>query len=163
MIVFDKRVRDLSNVLSQEELKEVLTKVLDEVIARLGMLFVGTQERGAKLEDLLKGRGEFPEEWREVVCSLMYGSISSLAFVLAWGILFKRWEGDVLKDIASVLYLLNMVLIEWEMGEDILDVVRWLRNVLSDAVVVDMSKVEMDDQEIEDVMKKEPVRIIVSE
>jgi hypothetical protein len=93
----------------------------------------------------------------------MYGSVSSLAMMLARGILFKEWDKDVLKEMAGVLYLLSMVLIEWEMGEDVLDVVRWLKNILSGAVVVDELKVEISGQEIEDLMKKEVGKVVASE
>jgi hypothetical protein len=165
MLVLDKRVEELSEVFSQEELKGVLNKVLDEVMERLGLLFVEAGE-WEKLEDLLNGNSdskEFLRIWRDAACGLMYGSVSSLAMMLARGILFKEWDKDVLKEMAGVLYLLSMVLIEWEMGEDVLDVVRWLKNTLSGAVVVDESKVEISGQEIEDLMKKEVGKVVASE
>jgi len=163
MVVFDNRVGDLSKVMSKEELKEVLAKVFDEVMSRLGMLFVDAGE-GVELESLLEGYGKkIPERLREAACELMYGSISSLAIMLTRGILFDEWGEDMLKRMAGVLFLLNMILIEWEMGDDIFDVVRWLRNVLSEAVKVDVSEVGMSSQEIEDLMKKEVGRVVVSE
>jgi hypothetical protein len=84
----------------------------------------------------------------------MYGSVSSLAMMLARGILFKEWGEDVLREMAGVLYLLGVVLVEWETGEDILDVIRWLRNMLSEVVEVDMSEAEISAQEIEELMRK---------
>jgi len=143
MVVLDKRLEELRDVFSQEELREILAKVLDEVMERLGLLFVEAGE-GEELEVLLNGDSkEFSKRWMDAACGLMYGSMSSLAIMLARGILFKEWGEDVLKEMAGVLYLLSMVLIEWEMGEDVLDVVRWLKNILSGAVVVDESKVEI--------------------
>jgi hypothetical protein len=143
MIVFDKKVGELSKVMAPEELREVLNKVLDKVMERLGLLFVEAREE-EDLENLLNGDSkEFSKEWRDAACGLMYGSISSLAIMLARGILFKEWGEDVLKEMAGVLYLLSMVLIEWEMGEDVLDVVKYLRTVWSDVVVVDESKLGM--------------------
>lgn len=163
MLVLDKRLEELRQVFSQEELREILAKVLDEVMEKLGLLFVEAGE-GEELEDLLNGDSkEFSKGWRDAACGLMYGSMSSLAIMLARGILFKEWEEDVLKEMAGVLYVLNMVLIEWQVGgEDIFEVVRWLRNVLSGGVVVDVSEMGMGVQEMEELVKKEAGRVVVN-
>jgi len=154
MIVLDKRLEELREVFSQEELRAVLNKVLDEVIERLGLLFVEAEEE-KELDALLNGDSkEFSKRWRGAACELMYGSVSSLAMMLARGILFKEWGEDVLREMAGVLYLLGVVLVEWETGEDILDVIRWLRNMLSEVVEVDMSEAEISAQEIEGLMRK---------
>ncbi len=140
MLVLDKELEELREVFSQEELKEVLVKVLDEVMERLGLLFV-EGGGGEELEDLLNSDSkEFSKRWSDAACGLMYGTVSSLAMMLARGILFKEWEEDVLKEMAGVLYLLDTVLMEWQMGEDIFEVVRRLRGVLSEAMGVDMSE-----------------------
>jgi hypothetical protein len=161
MLVLDKRVEELRQVFSQEEIREILVKVLDEVMERLGLLFVEAGE-GEEFEELVNGDSkEFSKGLRDAACGLMYGSVSSLAMMLARGVLFKEWDEAVLKEMAGVLYVLNMVLIEWQVGgEDILDVVRWLRNVLG-GVVVDLSEAGMSVQEMEELVKKEAGRVVV--
>jgi hypothetical protein len=131
MEILSKAVEELRLVFSQEELKELVDEVLEELKSRLGLLFIdlGLEE---KFDEFLEGKfKKLPGNWVELVIELVLSSIGSLALELERGILFYDADEWLMKRIAGLLHLLCSIWLEIDSGNtDIVEVMKWLSGVV---------------------------------
>jgi hypothetical protein len=130
MEMLSKAVEELRLVFSQEELKELVNEVVEELTQRLELLFIdlGLEE---KFDEFLKGEfNELPDNWQELIIELVLASIGSLTVELERGMLFWDMDEGLMKRIAGVLHLLCSIWLELDMrGIDILKVIKQLSDI----------------------------------